>query len=149
MNVINATFSEIAIAAIISDTAAQIRADGTDPQVVGDYAEAMEQGAVFPPVVLFHDGADYFAADGFHRIAAAETIGRGTVLADVRQGTRRDAILHAVGANADHGLRRSQSDRRNAVLTLSGIRNGHGSLTARSPRLRGLTTRPSRKSAAS
>ena len=117
MNV-NQAFAEIAISAITVDTVAQIRANGTDPQVVGEYAEAMEQGATFPPVVLFHDGADYFAADGFHRIAAANTIGRAAIPADVRQGTRRDAILYAVGANADHGLRRSQADRRNAVLTL-------------------------------
>ena len=116
--VTNHAFAEIAISAITVDTVAQIRANGTDPQVVGDYAEAMEQGATFPPVVLFHDGAAYFAGDGFHRIAAADTIGRAAVLADVRQGTRRDAILFAVGANADHGLRRSQADRRNAVLTL-------------------------------
>ena len=36
----------------------------------------------------------------------------------MQEGTRRDAILHASGANADHGLRRSNADKRKAVLTL-------------------------------
>ena len=56
---------EVALSAIVVDAAAQIRAGGTDPAVVADYADAMEQGAAFPPVVLFHDGGDHFAADGF------------------------------------------------------------------------------------
>jgi hypothetical protein len=36
----------------------------------------------------------------------------------VRQGTRRDAVLYSVGANAKHGLRRSVADKRRAVETL-------------------------------
>src|SRR5262249_33580652 len=39
---------------------------------------------------------------------------------EVRQGTRRDAVLHAVGANASHGLRRTRADARRAVLLLLG-----------------------------
>jgi hypothetical protein len=40
------------------------------------------------------------------------------ISADMRQGTRRDAILHAAGANAAHGLRRTNADKRRAVETL-------------------------------
>ena len=36
----------------------------------------------------------------------------------VRAGTRRDAILFAVGANGDHGLRRTNEDKRRSVLVL-------------------------------
>ena len=36
----------------------------------------------------------------------------------VINGTQRDAILHSVGANANHGLRRSNQDKRKAVTTL-------------------------------
>ena len=36
----------------------------------------------------------------------------------MRQGTRRDAVLHSVGANAQHGLRRTNADKRRAVETL-------------------------------
>jgi hypothetical protein len=33
-------------------------------------------------------------------------------------GTRRDAVLHSVGANATHGYPRSNADKVNAVMTL-------------------------------
>lgn len=36
----------------------------------------------------------------------------------MRQGGLRDAILHSAGANADHGLRRTNDDKRRAVLML-------------------------------
>lgn len=38
--------------------------------------------------------------------------------ADIRQGTRRDAVLFSVGANASHGLRRTNEDKRRAVTVL-------------------------------
>lgn len=40
------------------------------------------------------------------------------VLAEVRTGSRRDAVLYPVGANAAHGLRRINADKRRAVMTL-------------------------------
>jgi len=40
------------------------------------------------------------------------------IYADVRTGTKRDAILYSVSANDAHGLRRSNEDKRKAVLTL-------------------------------
>lgn len=102
-----------------------IRTDGgTQPReylnelVLSEYAESMIGGIVFPPVVLFFDGSHYWLADGFHRFFAAKKCGARDIAAEVRQGTRRDARLHAVGANATHGLRRTNADKRRAVLTL-------------------------------
>ncbi len=86
--------------------------------VVADYAEAMEGGAEFPPVIVFYDGADYWLADGFHRYEAYARARVNKVPADVRQGTQRDAILFSVGANAAHGLRRTNDDKRRAVMVL-------------------------------
>jgi hypothetical protein len=40
------------------------------------------------------------------------------IAADVRAGGRRDVILYAVGANAAHGLKRTNRDKRNAVMVL-------------------------------
>jgi hypothetical protein len=40
------------------------------------------------------------------------------IAADVRAGGRRDAILYAVGANAAHGLKRTNRGKRNAVMVL-------------------------------
>lgn len=103
----------------------QLRRDGgtqpraqIDSATVREYAEDMTEGAEFPPVVVFYDGADYWLADGFHRVNAAASLGWLEVDADVRQGTRRDAVLYSVSANAAHGMRRTNADKRRAVETL-------------------------------
>lgn len=90
----------------------------TDAHTIARYAEAMEHGAVLPPVDAVHDGQEYWLADGFQRVAAARELEWDRILADVHQGTRRDAILLSVGANATHGLPRSNDDRRRAVRKL-------------------------------
>ena len=103
----------------------EIRIDGgtqprvaIDERVVAEYAELYGNGVNLPPVTVFFDGATYWLADGFHRYWANKRIDCEHVFADVRQGTQRDAILHSVGANAAHGLRRTNADKRKAVLTL-------------------------------
>jgi DNA modification methylase len=83
-----------------------------------DYTEALKAGAKFPPIVVFHDGSDYWPADGFHRLNAHARAGLPKIAAEVRTGTRRDALLFAVGANAAHGKRRTNEDKRRAVLLL-------------------------------
>ncbi|MER8653453.1 hypothetical protein [Mesorhizobium sp. M0847] len=103
---------------IQNDPDLQMRTAGLDVGVVTDYAEAMADGAEFPPAVLFFDGEAYWPGDGFHRIEAARRTGRATISADVRQGSKRDAILFAVGANASHGLRRTTADKRRSVLAM-------------------------------
>lgn len=89
-----------------------------DRGVVSDYAEAVRDGATFPPIIVFFDGSSYWLADGFHRYEAYSAAQVYDVPADVRQGTQRDAILFSVGANASHGLRRTDADKRRAILTL-------------------------------
>ena len=89
-----------------------------NPETVADYAEAIRAGAEFPPVIVFYDGTDHWLADGFHRAAAHEAAEQVCVPAEIRAGTRRDAVLFACGANANHGLRRSNEDKRRAVILL-------------------------------
>lgn len=72
-------------------------------------------GHIFPPIVVFHDGTDHWTADGFHRLAAARRAKVLRLAANVFAGTKREALLYAVGANTDHGLRRTNGDKRNAV----------------------------------
>ena len=103
----------------------EIRTDGgTQPrasinrEAVAEYAEAMQEGAIFPPPTVFYDGADYWLADGFHRVAAAQAAGFDDVSIELRQGSRRDAVLFSVGVNSTHGLRRTNEDKRRAVMTL-------------------------------
>lgn len=92
--------------------------DSISEETVADYAEKMLADEQFPPVTVFHDGVDHWLADGFHRFHAARKIGMANLLAEIRTGTKRDAILHSVGANTAHGLRRSNADKKRAVETL-------------------------------
>lgn len=82
---------------------------------VTEYAEAMENGAEFPPVTVFHDGTDYWMADGFHRIMAAVRNGFIDIEADIKKGTRQDALVYALGANVTNGLRRTNADKCHCV----------------------------------
>jgi hypothetical protein len=103
----------------------KIRTDGgTQPRaainddVVGEYVADMLDGAEFPPVTVFYDGESYWLSDGFHRLAAYRRTGAHEVPAEIKMGTVRDAILHSVGANSAHGLRRTNADKRRAVMAL-------------------------------
>ncbi len=101
----------------IGDGGAQMRVE-MKPDVVRDYADEMAAGAVFPPVVVYHDGSIFWLADGFHRVAAARKLERQTIDAEVHEGGDRDAILHGIGSNDSHGIRRTQADKRCAVERL-------------------------------
>lgn len=101
----------------------QIRIDGgtqararMSEDTIRNYADAMKDGVDFPPVVVFHDGKDYWLADGFNRYYAHQSINRTEIEADVRRGNILDAKLFACGANATHGQPRSHEDKRNAVM---------------------------------
>jgi hypothetical protein len=91
-------------------------------EAIEDYAVALKnrKAGGLPPVVAFRDPetGDVFVADGDHRIEAAKVNGQDSIKADIRPGTRRDAILYAAKANGSHGLRRTRADKRNAVQTL-------------------------------
>ena len=108
---------QLELSRIVIDGGTQPRV-AIDDAVVADYAEALREGTAFPPVVVFHDGAKYWLADGFHRYHAHRHAGREEIEAEVREGTLREAVLYAVGANGEHGLRRSNGDKRRAVVTM-------------------------------
>ena len=105
------------LSAIIIDKGTQSRAAISEDTVI-DYAEAMQAGDTFPPITVFFDGVEYYLADGFHRLHAAKRLHKASIQADVRTGTLRDAILYSLGANRDHGLRRTNADKRKCVQTL-------------------------------
>ncbi|WP_210482888.1 hypothetical protein [Microvirga antarctica] len=108
----------LSIVEIIADLKAQNREHGLDAKTVADYREAMTEGAKFPPVAVFRSAAGTFLADGFHRYEAARLEAFTSIECDIRTGTLRDAILYAVGANADHGLKRTNADKRRAVMLM-------------------------------
>jgi ParB-like chromosome segregation protein Spo0J len=108
------TLKRIALHLIAVDAGTQVRAAINEPTVT-DYAEQMESGVTFPPIVLFHDGNQHYLADGFHRVMAAQRIQWREIDADVRTGTKQDALWCALGANKANGQRLTISDRRHAI----------------------------------
>jgi ParB-like chromosome segregation protein Spo0J len=116
-SIILKTVKRIPVAEICVEPGIQQRASHVDLALRAEYAEAMKAGAAFPPVVVF-DADMLWLADGFHRVGAAEDAGLTEILAEIREGDRRDALLYAVGANAEHGARRTNADKRRAVVTL-------------------------------
>ncbi len=111
------TAASISVGKIRTDGGTQPRAE-LSAETIAEYREAMAAGSAFPPVVVFYDGTDHWLADGFHRLEATKATGAKEIAADVRQGTQRDAVLFSAGANAAHGLRRTNADKRRAVERL-------------------------------
>jgi hypothetical protein len=108
----------IKLSDIISDIDLQSRAS-IDSATVEEYAQASDAG--FPPIVVFEDPvspSSYWPGDGWHRVMAAHKRGQIDIAAEIREGTRRDALLFSCGANATHGLHRTDADKRRAVQRL-------------------------------
>lgn len=105
----------IRLDAIVFDAGTQVRASIAEA-VVADYAEHMTAGDAFPPVILFHDGNQYYIGDGFHRCLAAQRNHFRDIDADVRPGTKQDALWFALGANKANGQRLTEADKKHAVM---------------------------------
>ncbi|MDV2997450.1 MAG: hypothetical protein N4J56_007155 [Chroococcidiopsis sp. SAG 2025] len=105
----------------------EIRRDGgTQPRAAIDLKhvklleEQMEDGQELEPVTVFYDGESYWLADGYHRYSAHHNRELDAIACVIHQGTRRDAVLYSVGANAENkpALPRSREDKRRALMTL-------------------------------
>ena len=112
------SIASLPLASIKIDHSIQQRDKMLDNGIVSEYAEAMKAGSKFPPIIVYYDGTTYWLADGYHRVEAADEAGMKTIAAEIRPGSKRDAILYACGANRDHGLRRSREDVRRAIETM-------------------------------
>lgn len=109
----------VALEKIIADADLQIRCEN-DADQIDNLADAMDEGADIPPVDLFEDeslrpGPRFYIGDGWHRVLAARLRKRKEIRAIVHPGGRGEALKFALGANAAHGLRRTNRDKRNAV----------------------------------
>ena len=105
---------ELLIESVRTDGGTQSRVK-IDEAYVAELVEFVEAGVQLPPIDVFHDGTDYWCADGFHRVMAYSRLGRRTIMAHIRKGTKDDAVWASCGANAAHGLKRTNDDKRKAV----------------------------------
>jgi hypothetical protein len=102
----------------------KLRLDGgTQPrksiieEAIKNYTEALLDGAKMPPVTVFFDGKDYWLADGFHRYHAHKRAGFKEISSDVINGSKRAAFIFSLGANAFHGMPRTNEEKRDTVIT--------------------------------
>ncbi len=109
--------ADIILRRLSLDAGTQSRA-GLDMANVAELRELLQAGEDLDPIEVVFDGNRYYVVDGFHRVEAHGQEGRKAIRARIRRGTLRDAILLSVGANARHGLRRTNADKRRAVETL-------------------------------
>jgi hypothetical protein len=112
--------AQLTLEQITQDKRIQQRAGGMKSARVREYSKAMKNGDTFPPIVVYYDqnAGKYWLADGFHRCAAAAAASFTEIETDLKEGTWRDALLFATGANIEHGVRRTNEDKRKAALTL-------------------------------
>jgi hypothetical protein len=101
---------------------AELRADGETQHriqlhasIVLEYAALMKTGVEFPPIRVWCDGANYWLTDGFHRVAAAQTIGRASLTAEILYGSLSEAQWDSYAANSSHGVRRTTEECRRIV----------------------------------
>lgn len=73
-----------------------------------------------PPVIVFRiEDGSLLLADGYHRVAAAQEAGRITIRAELRDGTKSDALQFAIElAGQQHGT--SSEGARSAIGKHSG-----------------------------
>lgn len=83
--------------------------------ILEEYAADMKMGCPFPPLVVFHDGRDYWLADGFHRWGAAANLELDSIECEIRQGTMADAQWYSFSANKANGMRRTNDDKVRAI----------------------------------
>jgi ParB-like chromosome segregation protein Spo0J len=86
--------------------------DKLDDATVERYAEAWPR---LPAVTVYEVDGRWLLADGFHRHAAAVSLGKKTIQAEVRSGEYEDALDFAAGVNLSHGLPFNRNERRRAV----------------------------------
>lgn len=96
------------------DGGTQTRAEISNA-TVEEYAEAVLDGAKFPPVDVFFDGVENWLADGFHRYHAHKRAEVTDIAATIHNGLKDDALVFALGANRANGLRRTNEDKRKCV----------------------------------
>lgn len=94
----------LSITEIVIDDALQVRAK-IDGGTVKRYADAMRTDAAFPPIKVARINGVCFLVDGWHRVAAAQQVGRSAIEAEITPANDFEtARWMAASANLAHGL---------------------------------------------
>lgn len=95
--------AEVAIEELLRDPRYQVRKK-LDDATVGRYAKNYRAGTPMPPVKVAMVGGVPVVIDGWHRLAALDTLGILTVDVEVIEATPKEARWLAAKANLAHGL---------------------------------------------
>lgn len=106
--------THISLAKIIVEDEIVARVE-LDDKYLFEIEQDIKDGAKLPPITLFYDGTKHYLVDGLHRFQAAKNLKQEMIVADIREGNQRNAILFSCSANSEHGLRRTNNDKRKAV----------------------------------
>lgn len=82
---------------------------------VRDYARAMINGDVFPPILLAENGGNLYVVDGHHRFEAAQVAGLPSILGIRRRLSLDAAHLLGLQANTTHGKPMSNTEKASAL----------------------------------
>jgi ParB-like chromosome segregation protein Spo0J len=99
----------------------QARFQPLDEHLVVTYAEAMADGAIFPPIVVAQDAVPggYLILDGNHRFAAAKLAGKERIEAYITSDlSERQIMVLTFDANTKHGLPTSAEERKQHAVYL-------------------------------
>jgi len=103
-----------------------------NPETVGEYALALEDAVVFPPILVATVRGAPTLVDGRHRLAAARATRATAIRALTFDATTEEAACAAVRANLPHGLPLSRGERSRALkmlLRAGGHRRPEGGVT--------------------
>lgn len=110
-----AAIGKLELKKIIADPRCQPRAQMSF-QTIEEWADLMRRDVGFPALVTFHDGKNFWLADGFTRRAAAERAGLAEYECEMREGTVEDAIVFSCAANIRNKAQMwTNADKRRAV----------------------------------
>lgn len=105
----------VALDKIMLDPRLQARAQLSD-ELVGEYAQAMDDGSKFPPLEVWKIDDELFLVDGFHRLGALRANGKSFHMTRcVGEGTIEDAQLYGLGVNSRNGQRLTNADKNRVV----------------------------------
>jgi ParB-like chromosome segregation protein Spo0J len=108
---------KVRISEIIVDPTIQIRRSNHE-QTIQRYMEAFDQ---LPPVDVFDTPEGKLLGDGFHRTASAIRLGHDEIEANVRKGTRMDALEWAVTSNTKNADPLTPDERDSGIRRLKQI----------------------------
>lgn len=102
---------EVPVDDLILDPRLNLR-DRLDQDTVERYMDAWDR---LPPVTVYEVEGRWLLADGVHRHAAAVTLGKRNIKAEVIKGSFDEALDFVAGANLHHGLPLTRAERRRAI----------------------------------